>query len=199
MGTEEENKKDKYETSSSKILLSTSYVGSGKNLLIASLIVMSVTSYYQLLSKDTVVLPIHVGERDTRIITTDKDPILQKEMVNFILSFIDTYYSYSNENVGEKMNLATDLMSDKWFKVVRNNVLEKTKKIQSRAYSQNAKVLKIVRENSGDYNIEILVTGKSRLSNIEQKYRLTLLIDRARRTQTNKWGLEVAYAKESRI
>lgn len=197
--TGESSKRGEELVSSTKILLRSSYKSPISNIIILGLVIVIGLLSKNILDREDKVLPIYVGENTTRIITEETDPILQKELVNFILSFVDNYYSFDSGNIEERMNLATDLMTEKWFRIQKDKIKTHTQKIAAREFSQKAKVLNITREDNGDFTVDLTVVGKNRLNNFSQKYKVTILIDKAKRTELNKWGLEVAFVKETRI
>ncbi|MAF89827.1 MAG: hypothetical protein CL674_01040 [Bdellovibrionaceae bacterium] len=186
-------------TNKVKNIIHTSYPGIAKNIFIVALLVLLVMTYQEARKNKREVITIYVGENETRLITSEKDPILQKEVVNFVKDFIANYYSYSNDDIKERMGLATDLMSDDLFKKSRDKINEGITKIELRDFIQQARLRKLTKEDNGEYRAVIDIRGKEKLNKFEAKYELNFIIKRAERTKRNKYGLEVAYVKESRI
>lgn len=182
-----------------KNIVHTSYPGAAKNIVIIGLLILLALTYMDAKENKREVLAIYVGEKETRLITSDKDPILQKELVNFVKNFVEKYYSYSNHNIRENMELATDLMSEKLFRKKQSEINESVSKVLAREYSQKARLRKLTKKDNGTYEAVIDIKGKAKMSSFESKYGVEFVIQRTQRTKNNKYGLEIAYVKENRI
>jgi hypothetical protein len=159
-------------------------------LVVALLLWALTASLYSFSKKDQLIL-IALDENGTHLITKADDRLLQLELKNFIQNFISTFYDYDEKSFSEKMNKATDLMSEPLWLSQKENIQKIQKNLQENPLSQTPEIESL--DLIGDSKIEALVGLKvtSRLREEKVFLKVTLEFKKHERSLQNPWGYEV--------
>ena len=181
------------------LLLNIKFGDIFKNLLIIVLFIWAVSNQLIISSHKPVVLPILVSESGTRIITTEEDPILKHEFINFVKDFTNNYYNYSHTDVLEKMKLASNLMSEEYFIKNKEKLSNAISNIERSQLEQKFEIEKLKKNENGSYTMYATVTQKNRLNQESKKFEVNLGVRSTARSEINKYGLEIYDIVETTI
>jgi hypothetical protein len=135
---------------------------------------------------------IAVDDSEPRIITEKNDQVLAKERLKMVGRFLYLYYSYDPQNVNDRIDDASKLMSTALWNRELNAVLSQIQKIKSDDTTQSIKQLYGVKEvRPLQFEAEIEIATKSRLKEGSIPVKITLTLEPRPRTTNNPWGYQI--------
>lgn len=160
-------------------------------LLIASLLLWALVSTFFALKNNSKTILIGIEESGARIISESNDRILQNELKNYISHFIENYYSYDDQSFGDKISLASDLMTTSLWESQTPKLLELQEKLKSQPLTQFAEVESMDKIDSNKIEAVLNLTIKSKLTEHKVKVKVVILYNKTKRTEQNPWGYQI--------
>jgi len=137
------------------------------------------------------VLLVGIDTNGTRLITSPQDPLFKTEVTNFLVNFISNLYNFNSKNFKDKVGQATALMSESLWANEREKLLSLMSRVEKENISISGEILKIVKNETGAYIIDLNVKEESKLKVKKSKIQLKINVAQTARTKQNPWGMEV--------
>lgn len=168
-------------------------------LLMGCLCLWALTATVYALSKSEKVILIGVDDVGARLITEDKDRLLQSELKNFLKAFFESYYVYDEKNFLQKIGNATEMMTVDLWQKNKDRLLELHQKLQKTPLSQTMEVESIDLVDQGRVEAILGISVHSRMN--EQKVRLKVILEfrRNERSEKNPWGFQITELSDAVI
>ena len=160
-------------------------------LLIVSLFLWATFATFFALKNNSKILLIGIEDSNTRIIAESNDRILQNELKNFIVNFVENYYSYNDQTFGEKISLSSDLMSKSLWEIQTPKLLGIQEKLKANPLAQFAEIEIMDKVDSNRVEAILNLTIKSKLQETKVKLKVNILYSKSPRTENNPWGYQI--------
>lgn len=164
--------------------------------LILVLLAWGLTATAYALSKRQEVLLVGFDQNGARIISDDKDKLLQSEAVLFIQTFLKSYLNYAPHSFETQMGKAADFMSEKIWAQEQPKLLKIAERLKKDPLSQSGEALAIDQVGEGAFEIEARIRVIRRAQVSEAKVLIQLELRKRTRTTANPWIFEISHLEE---
>ncbi|OFZ80240.1 MAG: hypothetical protein A2583_09025 [Bdellovibrionales bacterium RIFOXYD1_FULL_53_11] len=145
------------------------------------------------------IILIGLDEAGTRIITSANDPILSKERVKFVREFLRGFYNYTAADYSVTISQTGALMSDILWKEQEPAFLKTTEQMKTSPLTQDADLLDLREVGEQEFEADIGLRIKSRLTERKVKYRAVVKIGPRKRSAENPYPMEVTSIHETEV
>ncbi len=170
-----------------------------KGLLILLLISWAVTSTVYAIRNQPKIILIALEDNRTRLITSGEDPLLEAERLKFVKEVLYLYYNYSSTNYTDQMNKAGAYMSDTQWDSLKLELSRIETQLKTERLTQEANLSDVRVISATEFEADLDITIRHRLTDKRVKYRVTLKLSPRKRSTTNPYAWEVATLVENEI
>ncbi|OFZ81238.1 MAG: hypothetical protein A2583_08990 [Bdellovibrionales bacterium RIFOXYD1_FULL_53_11] len=145
------------------------------------------------------IILVGLDEAGTRIITSANDPILSKERVKFVREFLRGYYNYTAADYSVTISQTGALMSDLLWKSMEPEFLKTTERMKTSPITQDGDLLDLREVGEQEFEADLGLRIKSRLTERKVKYRAVIKIGPRKRSAENPYPMEVTEIHETEV
>ncbi|MBS1972652.1 MAG: hypothetical protein JSU04_20255 [Bdellovibrionales bacterium] len=168
-------------------------------VLVVSLSIWAFSVSVIALTKSEKVILIGIDDAGARIITENKDRLIQSELKNFLKAFFDSYYVYDEKNFLHKIGSATEIMTDDLWQRNKDRLLDLHQKLQNTPLSQTMEIESIDLVEPGKVEAILGINIHSRMNQQKVRLKVNLEFKKNDRNEKNPWGFEVTELSDAVI
>jgi hypothetical protein len=142
---------------------------------------------------------IGIDGRNTRVINQDSDALLEAEKINFVIAFLESYYSYDSKNFSEKSREAKTRMSPALWQKKKDELPGTEKKIREEGLTQRHEVLSLREIDKATYQADLKLRIDRRGGVAEIFLRVELKLRKRVRDEEIPYSIEVEVFDEKRV
>lgn len=150
-------------------------------------------------SKEEKIILIAIENGGTRLVSDEKDKILEMEVAGFIKNFLETFYQYNSDSYSRQMGKATDLMSEELWQEKQSELARIGENLKSQAISQSIEIQSIDKVGENQFEAVILIAVKSRMSTQSVRLKIQLKVEKSKRSGQNPYPLQIDEIHETNI
>lgn len=136
-------------------------------------------------------LVIGIDPYGTRIIGTEKDPILKAEKENFLKRFISYLYNYDETNFDERISVVGDSMNGKLWEQRKAEFQPISSRLKQEPLSQKSRINDLREIDETHYEADIEINIQSRLRQNTVRMRVGIELAAAPRSSVKPYPWEV--------
>ena len=136
-------------------------------------------------------LIIGIDPYGTRILGSEKDPILKAEKENFLKRFITYLYNYDETNFDERISLVGDSMNSKIWDRRKPEFTSVSSRLKQEPLTQKGKIIDLREVDETHFEADVEVHVQSRLRESTVKMRVEVELTASPRTSSKPYPWEV--------
>lgn len=161
-----------------------------------ALIAWAITATAYAVSKRQEVILVGFDQNGARIISEEKDRLLQGEAVLFIQAFLQGYLNFDAGTFQSQMGKAADFFSEEVWQQEQPKLLKIGARLKTDPLSQSGEILAIDKVGGGTYEIQVLIRVNRRAQVTQAKASVVVELKKRVRTTSNPWLFEISRIEE---
>lgn len=162
-----------------------------KRVFVFSVIAYGTIVSILLIRLDPKPLVIGVDPYGTRLVTSEKDPILKAEKDNFIKRFLIYLYNYDETNFDDRISIVGDSMSIKSWDKRKLEFITISSRIKNEPLVQKGKIIDLREIDETHYEADLDIHVQSRLRENSLKIRVAVELKSSPRSSIKPYPWEV--------
>lgn len=181
-----------------RVLPKAKYFDWMRRLMLIVLMLYAATTTLLLIRFDPKPVVIGIDPYGTRIVGSEKDPILKIEKENFIKRVLVYLYNYDETNFDDRISMVGDFMAAPLWERKKAEYLSISTHLKEEPLTAKGKVADLREVDETHFEADVEVHIQSKLRKSEMKFRVLLELKPAPRTTTKPYPWEViAYDEQT--